>query len=258
MNKEQFLKSGLIEQFVLGITSPEEAAEVERYAATFPEIQEEIIQLREAVEDYAKQYAIEPPTGTKDAILDEIDTIQSSTYTDPSSSSWLGWLPMAAIIASVILAFNFYQKKNQAEKLLFEAENQLVAFQKECKEEKARLQSTQNRYAFLTNKATQAVNIRGTGLSPDANVVVYYNSEEESALLNVIHLPVPPPGKTYQMWADVEGVMINMGVFKVNDPLLREMLFIKHAESLNITLEPDGGSDHPTVSLLQANGKVQA
>ena len=102
------------------------------------------------------------------------------------------------------------------------------------------------------------MNITGTGLSPDANVVVYYNAEEESALLNVLNLPAPPAGKTYQMWADVEGVMIDMGVFEVNDPSLREMVFIKHAESLNITLEPLGGSDHPTVSLLQANGKVQA
>lgn len=257
MDKEKFLKSGLIEQFVLGITSPEETAEVERYAAAFPDIQEEIAQLRGAIEDYAKQYAIEPPAGTKDAILDEINTIQQNNITSPPTN-WLSWLPMAAILASVVLAFNFYQKKNKAEALLIETEDRLATFQKDCEEEKTRLQITQDRYAFLTNKSTQAVNITGTGLSPEANVVVYYNSESESALLNIVNLPEPPAGKTYQMWADVEGVMIDMGVFKVNDPLLREMFFIKDAESLNITLEPEGGSDHPTVSLLQANGKVQA
>ena len=39
MNKEEFLTSGLIEQYVLGLTSPEEDRIVERFAEEYPEIE---------------------------------------------------------------------------------------------------------------------------------------------------------------------------------------------------------------------------
>ena len=60
MNKERFLASGLIEQYVLGLTTPDEAQEVERYARAYPEVQAEIDALRGAIEQYAAQYAVPP------------------------------------------------------------------------------------------------------------------------------------------------------------------------------------------------------
>ena len=54
MDKERFLESGLLEQYVLGLTSEEETREVERYAQAFPEIRAEIDLLRKAVRQYAE------------------------------------------------------------------------------------------------------------------------------------------------------------------------------------------------------------
>tara|TARA_R110000868_G_scaffold379114_6_gene644835 strand:- start:10 stop:186 length:177 start_codon:yes stop_codon:yes gene_type:complete len=54
------------------------------------------------------------------------------------------------------------------------------------------------------------------------------------------------------MWADVEGEMINMGVIGKQNQLLA-MDYIDNAESLNVTIEPAGGNDHPTVSNLITN-----
>ena len=62
MDKERFLKTGLLEQYVLGLTTPEEDLEVERYAESFPEIQSEIDSMRSAMEEYARQYSIPPPS----------------------------------------------------------------------------------------------------------------------------------------------------------------------------------------------------
>ena len=55
MDKERFLQSGLLEQYVLGLTSEEENEEVERYARAFPEIQSEIDILQIAVMQYAEE-----------------------------------------------------------------------------------------------------------------------------------------------------------------------------------------------------------
>lgn len=56
----------------------------------------------------------------------------------------------------------------------------------------------------------------------------------------------------YQMWADVEGEMINMGLIDNKKDLLA-MNYIENAESLNITIEPLGGSEHPDVSRSISN-----
>ena len=51
------------------------------------------------------------------------------------------------------------------------------------------------------------------------------------------------------MWSDVDGEMINMGTLAPNQELI-PLKYIEKAESLNITIEPVGGNDHPTVEDL--------
>ncbi len=60
------------------------------------------------------------------------------------------------------------------------------------------------------------------------------------------------PNETYQLWADVEGEMINMGLLSSEEDLT-PAIYISKAESFNITVEPAGGNDHPTVSNLIGN-----
>ncbi len=255
MDKEKFLNSGLIEQFVLGITTPEEAAEVEKYAEQYPEIREEIEQLRTAVEDYARQYAIHPPDEVKTNILKEIDELDQPAASS-SNNALARWLPMVAIIASLFLAYNQYQQKNQLAGQLKATQDEYNNLQATCKKDKAACLETQRLYASITNGNTNAVSLTGTALAPQANVIVYWNPVEKQALLNVLDLPKPPKGKQYQLWADVDGVMIDMGVFNQDETTLKPMAFIENPESFNITLEPEGGSEHPTVELLQAAGKT--
>ena len=255
MDKDKFLNSGLLEQYVLGITTPEESAEVERYLHQFPEIEQELSSMRSAVENYAKQYAINPPPEVKGQIMEEIDQITQPKPNTNSSPTWR-WLPIAALLASLYFVFSFYQDNQRLKANLEENEAALQSFQASCEEEKKKCAETAQLYAYLTDDHTQAVTLRGTPLAPDAHVIVYWNEQQQNAMLNVLQLPKPPKGKQYQLWADVEGEMIDMGIFDTETASLVSMTFIAHAESLNITLEPEGGSEEPTVELLQANGYI--
>ena len=95
-----------------------------------------------------------------------------------------------------------------------------------------------------------------TGLAPDAEAIAYLNREAGKVFVNPTHLPAPPPGKTYQIWADVKGEMISMGLIDGNSKEMQPANFIEGTESLNITLEPEGGSEEPTVAMLYVNSKV--
>ena len=82
------------------------------------------------------------------------------------------------------------------------------------------------------------------------------NHITKSVVINTERLPNLDEDHDYQMWADVEGEMINMGVISKSNKLT-DMTYIDHAESLNITIEPAGGSDHPTVERLISNVYLQ-
>jgi len=69
---------------------------------------------------------------------------------------------------------------------------------------------------------------------------------KKTVVISTKQLPELDDQHDYQMWADVEGVMINMGIIERNKEMLA-MNYIENAESLNITIEPSGGSDHPNV-----------
>ena len=65
MDKEKFLSSGLLDQYVLGLTSAKEAEIVHRYAEAFPDIKATIISLQSALEQYARANSLGPSTKLK-------------------------------------------------------------------------------------------------------------------------------------------------------------------------------------------------
>jgi anti-sigma-K factor RskA len=68
MNTKEYIESGIIESYVLGVTTVGESAEVEQLALEYPEIQAEIESVSNIFENYALQYETEPPAFLKDKI----------------------------------------------------------------------------------------------------------------------------------------------------------------------------------------------
>jgi anti-sigma-K factor RskA len=52
MDLQKYLSSGVIEDYCLGVLSPEEAQEVSRNAKQFPEIEEAIREVEEVLKKY--------------------------------------------------------------------------------------------------------------------------------------------------------------------------------------------------------------
>jgi anti-sigma-K factor RskA len=268
MDKKKFLSSGLLEQYVLGLTSPEENRIVERYAESFPEIRQEIDAMRKAMDQYALKYSIKPPRQTEPRIMDDIDKLEAKLggrqkkdagILTPVQNRPLNWNTLTAFILVAVLGFTtllFYKEQTNTLDRYERLSAEFHAFKQECETAGSQTREFEKIYAFLRHKHTMPVTLLGAGPAPDTEVIVYWNKEHKEAYLNIINLPAPPPGKQYQIWADVEGEMIDMGIFETDPSRLHAVRFIEHAESLNITLEPRGGSVHPTVELLFARGRL--
>ncbi len=251
MDKEKFLASGLIEQYVLGLTSREESLEVERYADAFPEIQAEIDALRNAIEQYAAQYSTPPPDRLKQRVMQQIE-IQQPVVASSRFSWQLFSLWVFIALGATTLIINLLKVKNAYREL----QKDFIAFQEDCKQWERKQAQADRVIAFLKDAKTTAIHLYGTSILPNAHVVAYRNEALKEVHLNLVHLPPPPDGKQYQVWADVAGEMINMGLLHHAPEQLHSLQFISDAESINITIEPIGGSEHPTVALLVANGKI--
>ena len=102
--------------------------------------------------------------------------------------------------------------------------------------------------AYVNDPKTERHLLKGNDLAPEATVLNYVNHEQKSVLISLHNMP-ELQDKDYQMWADVDGKMIDMGVIDTSQQILT-MNYIKDAESINITIEEKGGSDHPDVSNL--------
>ena len=265
MDKENFLKTGLLEQYVLGLTDERESEEVEQYAEAFPEIKAEIEAMRKAVDEYAKQYAVMPPGELEARVVEEADEKTTGSRTGDSSEGgiarsdggrWGAWLARAIMVMLIILSFSFYQSKVAADRQYDALSREYRTFQQDCSRRHAQQEKLKEVYAFLNHEHTTPIRLLSTGLVPEAEAVAYFNEAQKKVFVNPTLLPPPPQGKTYQIWADVEGEMVSMGLIDGHSKGLQPVVFIDGTESLNITLEPEGGSEAPTVTLLYVNGKV--
>ncbi|MEM6379617.1 MAG: anti-sigma factor [Bacteroidota bacterium] len=258
MNKEQFLNTGLLEQYALGLTDNEESQIVEQHLQAFPELKEELQAMQSALEQYAQQYAIQPPSGLKNKILQDLEETPTNNIETPKSNAfstsvpWSKWLSYAALIA---LTAGYLFKSHQINLAKQEIRQQQTAIAS-CNDRNESLEASQAIYAFISDPNTQPVLLKGTVVSPESEAVVYWNEDKESAYFFASALPKPPSDKQYQIWADVEGEMISVGLLDYQTKDLQQINYIANAESLNITLEPTGGSDHPNVEQLYVNSPL--
>ncbi|HEY5407394.1 MAG TPA: hypothetical protein VIJ92_09905, partial [Ginsengibacter sp.] len=72
MNKEDIISSGLLELYACGLTSPEEARQVEDWIKEYPEIKQELDAIEVSLESYAQANAMEPSASVKDKIFSQL------------------------------------------------------------------------------------------------------------------------------------------------------------------------------------------
>ncbi len=252
------IEPALLEQYILGLTTDEESQAVELYLAQNPNKAKEIKANQLALEEFAMEFAMEPPKRLRENVLRSVkSTTQAKPIVNPKMNfSWITGIAATFALGFGLMTFLLYQQQSTLVSQIGALENKVN--QLETKNTVLASQKAQinQQFAVVKNVNTNHVHLRGSELSPKALIVVYWNEIDQNAYLNVVDLPEIPADKSLQLWADVEGEMINMGVLETGKDELIKVPYIPNAESLNITLEPKGGSKTPNVAQLYANGKM--
>jgi anti-sigma-K factor RskA len=246
MDKASFLESGLLEQYALGIVTPAEEREVEAYLEEFPELREELEQMRQAMETYALSHAIPPPTDAKNQVIKGIEALEKQAMPAPSTQSGLpSWLIAACLTALCIACgLSLWQINN-----LQQDKQVLVESLDQCSR-------SHDQYALISDPSTRPIQLQGSANAPSASALVYWNPSQKKALLNAAALPPLAANEQYQIWADVDHVMLSLGTIDKDQIAFQTIKFLDKATSLNITIEPLGGSKAPHVDRLVANRAI--
>lgn len=253
--KHDIIESGMLERYLLGELSKDDRLVVEHAIADDTELKAYFDQLELDLETMALENAITPSGNVKRAMLRQLesdtdDSIKKIRKPRPART----YTAIAASLAVLFLLSSFwlYQKLNGIQEDLRVVKDQNTLLLDENEDLVKNFDDTVKLLDQLNNADTEKLIMRGNALSPNARAISYVNHKNKTVILNASELPELPADKDYQLWADVEGEMIDMGVIPKNTDMA-VMKYIDAAESLNITIEPAGGNDHPTVSQLITN-----
>lgn len=247
MDKEQFLNSGLLEQYVLGLTSSEEDQIVQQYLEVFPELNSEVNVLHQAMQQYAMEQSISPPKSQHHPSLNGSSTSARDII---GNFNW----SRLAIMGLIGLSFFFFRTNQQQGKAIMQVEAEYAALKTYCQASQSKVHAQQLTLDKVHHPHTASILLAGTTIAPGYFALAHWNPTLKEGWIDPTKLPTLPEGKQYQVWADVDGEMIGIGLIPPQSQVLISVTYIAHAESINITEEELGGADHPNVNMLTANG----
>ena len=242
-----FLDTDLLEKYLLGTTTLEESMQVERYIAMYPEVRKTYDELQANLETFAKLHALKTPEGPKVKILNRIKAQNTGRRKFQRYA-------IAASIAALLFAGSSYFFWNQNQNLQDEnviVNNKIRTLEEDMKEQ---LEDVRNQFIVLNNPQTKKYAVNGNKKAKELKAVAYINPVKKLSYINVRSLPNLPDNQCYQMWAEVNGEMVNLGVIRNVDDKdrLRPLPYAENAIGY-ITIEPQGGNDTPTVQNIVAN-----
>lgn len=270
MNIQEYIASGALETYALGLGTEAERKEIERLLALHPELQQELQAIEAGLEVFASVHAVEPPAALREMALAAMQhnstggqsagappvkqLVSAPRFSYALAAAW------ALFMVSLGAAIFFYGKWQSAEAgyqgLL--AEKTQMAEQYEVA--RAGYNALADLNAALNSAENQIIRLGGTAASPEASAVLTWNTKTGAVKLWAQVMPVNAVDKQYQLWAIVDGKPVDAGVFDVQPDAMTmlDMKTFATAQAFAVTLEPRGGSIHPTMETMVVIGEVSS
>ena len=238
MDKKSLLENGLLEQYMLGELNATQSEQIEQLLMSDADLKDYFNTLEIDFENLGLENSVIPPPGVKSRLLAQIKSTSSQTpkvVTLNKRSSTRFYLGIVASVAALLMVGGFwmYSQLNEVKEQLQIVELDNSELNSTIEVLNVKLKENNTSFSTIVNPDTEQYILKGNALLPEAKVVSYVNHNTKSVVINTERLPALDADHDYQMWADVEGEMINMGVIS-KDKTLMAMSYIEHVKSLNI------------------------
>ncbi|MFN8439173.1 MAG: anti-sigma factor [Caldilineaceae bacterium] len=245
----------LLAAFALGVTDSDEAATVQKLLATQPELAEELASYSDLADKLL--YAAPPvdvPVGLEarlqSAIRNPAVTPKPASHSAPKGVGTPWWkrlqlppwsLQLGTAFAMLLLLFlvNGYWSRQVAD----------LRQTQQALESEIYLQKTT--FSVIAMDDSERIVLTPSDQAEHFDADLIWGEGFETALLYVADFPQPPPGETYQCWLVsgeeyTDGGTLTVNEFGSSTLLIKLTKPFDEYERVVITLEPEGGSNHPT------------
>ena len=271
MNIEEYISSGILESYILGLASPEEAGILECVMKNSAEVRTAYEEAQKILEDLATAQAITPPDDLDTKIWAKIQLEQTdekiysiapkpaelkATETTqeiyPSKAiNWQKYAVAASVLFFVSIAGNLFWIND-----ISRNKKEIAQLQTEKKSRDLALQTSQEKLAVLSNPNILSVPLNGVEKHPGSKAMVYWDKNSKDVYLNAENLPKAPAGMQYQLWALVDGKPVSAGMYSSDKDTRIILSNIPKAQAFAITLEKQGGSAVPTMENMFVIGNI--
>ncbi len=248
MNIREYISSGIVESYVLGLASAEEQIQFEETCARYPEVLQARIDFEKSLEIHAQENAVTPLPGTKDKIFDALKNTGPARLVElpADQGKQKNWFRYAAAALVILLAGSLYWNislYNKNKKL--NADLSSYAATMDTMHHDMDMVMGDHSHSNIKMAA-----LKGMPDAPNAMATVYWDTVSHDVYLLINNLPQPPTDKQYQLWALLDKKPVDLGVISNNFFIRQNSLLLKaknaqQAQAFAITLEDMGGHSEP-------------
>jgi anti-sigma-K factor RskA len=269
LNTKEYISSGIIESYILGLASPEEAGILECVMKNNAEVKAAFEEAQKTLEDLATAQAVTPPSDLKLKIWDKIQQGQTVEHIKPivstdipaakpqeeikiqGNNNWKAFAIAASVLFLVSIAGNLFWMNDQSK-----TKEEIAKMQTEKKSQDLTMQKMNLKMEMISNPDMKMVMLKGVEKHTDSKAMVFWNTKTKEVYLNAESLPKAPEGMQYQLWAIADGKPVNAGMYAEEKDSKIALANIPKAQAFAITLEKQGGSEVPTMENMFVMGGV--
>jgi anti-sigma-K factor RskA len=255
LTTQEYISSGAIEACILGMATQEELLqyhEMRQYSEVVAYANDFELSLEQ---DYLSKATLAPQPQTftkiKAAIGNTAPVVQMNST--PKKKSFWREYGVAASIALLLgsMTMNFILMNR-----LKQTQADLVAANTKNPNGPSNVNGAS--MAFLKEPTITPIALYGVGIHAICRCSLYWDKANKKGYFLIHHLAPTGEQKDYQVWAEVDGKPVSLGIVKY-DPN-KEPIIIngipEGATKFTVTLEPKGGSVKPTLEQMFLQGEI--
>ena len=263
MDIKDYIESGILELYVYGSLSKRENEEVARMIRRYPEIQEEVEKIEAALLNLSAAAAPHNPQFLINSLRSRISAKAGKTKTPATGRktnfpAYFGWAASIFLLIGLFLMFNKNRELRQSLQAL-QAKQALIESQ--IVETRGEKEKAQELLEVLRNRNVIKVPLGGQDIAPDAYASAWWDRTNNITYIDAKNLPEPPRGMVYQVWSLKLQPLTPTSIgllegFEEDENKIFVLENPNNSEGFGITLEPEGGSETPTMERLYTLGTV--
>jgi len=262
MEVDKYIASGILELYVAGALTPEQNLEVQHYALQYPEIQKEIEEIEASILRLTQAISPKMPENGFDQIRLELDdVIPFIPIESKRKTPWANYLGWAASLVLAIGLFWLYSENRNLESEIEVTNQEKLKLEENLSNTKEAIIRKETLLEQLRDQNVTVIALGGQSASPSSFAKAYWNKEQNRVIIDAQGLPAPPSGYTYQVWSLKLDPLTPTSIGLLDDfSSESDKMFVLEnpnaSEAFGITLEPEGGSESPTLEQLYTLGTV--